>query len=130
MVARLSGDEFVVVLDDVRRKSDLELIAQKLLNRLSLPVKLQGHSIISTASIGISVFPADGDNIDQLLKHADLAMHKAKAKGKTVLNFTKKPCTTRRLIIYCWKTTCAAPSTKVKLFCTTSRKLTSPTAAL
>lgn len=87
VVARLSGDEFVVVLDDVRRKSDLELIAQKLLNRLSLPVKLQGHSIISTASIGISVFPADGDNIDQLLKHADLAMHKAKAKGKNCFEF-------------------------------------------
>lgn len=87
IVARLSGDEFVVVLDDVRRKSDLEMVAQKLLNRLSLPVKLQGHSIISTASIGISVFPADGDNIDQLLKHADLAMHKAKAKGKNCFEF-------------------------------------------
>ncbi|HEY6529749.1 MAG TPA: EAL domain-containing protein [Cellvibrionaceae bacterium] len=87
VVARLGGDEFVVVLDDVRRKGDLELVAQKLLNRLSLPVKLQGHSIIATASIGISVFPADGDNIDQLLKHADLAMHKAKAKGKNCFEF-------------------------------------------
>lgn len=87
VVARLSGDEFVVVLDDVRRKSDLEVVAQKLLNRLSLPVKLQGHSITSTASIGISVFPADGENIDQLLKHADLAMHKAKARGKNRFEF-------------------------------------------
>jgi diguanylate cyclase (GGDEF)-like protein/PAS domain S-box-containing protein len=87
VVARLSGDEFVVVLDDVRRKSDLETVAQKLLNRLSLPVKLQGHSIIATASIGISVFPADGDNIDLLLKHADLAMHKAKEKGKNRFEF-------------------------------------------
>ncbi|MEY4588898.1 MAG: hypothetical protein RL497_974, partial [Pseudomonadota bacterium] len=87
VVARLGGDEFVVVLDDVRRKSDLELVAQKLLNRLSLPVTLQGHSIIATASIGISVFPTDGDNIDQLLKHADLAMHKAKSRGKNCFEF-------------------------------------------
>jgi diguanylate cyclase (GGDEF)-like protein/PAS domain S-box-containing protein len=86
-VARLSGDEFVVVLEDIHRRTDVEVVAQKLLNRLGVPVKLQGHQITTTASIGISIFPNDGDNIDQLLKHADLAMHKAKSLGKNRFEF-------------------------------------------
>ena len=81
-VARLSGDEFVVVLENIEKSSDIENIAEKLLERLSVPVNVRGHEIACTASIGVTVFPNDGDSVDQLLKHADMAMYKAKAAGK------------------------------------------------
>lgn len=86
-VARLSGDEFVVVLENINRRADVEVVAEKLLKRLSMPVKLQGHQITTTASIGISFFPNDGETIDLLLKHADLAMNKAKNLGKNRYEF-------------------------------------------
>ena len=89
-VARLGGDEFVVVLEGVRSISDVELVAGRILNRLALPTRLQGHEITSTASIGISFYPRDGDSIDQLLKHADIAMYRAKSAGKNRYEFFLK----------------------------------------
>ncbi|MBX2859007.1 MAG: EAL domain-containing protein [Cellvibrionaceae bacterium] len=86
-VARLGGDEFVVVLENIVQSEDVENIAQKLLYLLAEPVDIQGYEIAATASIGISVFPNDGDSIDQLLKHADAAMYRAKAAGKNRYQF-------------------------------------------
>lgn len=88
-VARLGGDEFVVVLENVTNSDVIEQIATKLLNGLAQPVTIQGHEITCTSSIGISVFPNDGDSIDQMLKHADTAMYRAKAAGKNRLQFYK-----------------------------------------
>lgn len=89
-VARLGGDEFVVVLEGVRSISDVELVAGRILSRLALPTRLQGHEITSTASIGISFYPRDGESIDQLLKHADIAMYRAKSAGKNRYEFFLK----------------------------------------
>lgn len=86
-VARLGGDEFVVVLENVTCSESIEAIATKLLGCLQQPVVIQGHPVSCTASIGISVFPHDGDSIDQLLKHADTAMYRAKAAGKNRAQF-------------------------------------------
>lgn len=86
-VARLGGDEFVVVLENVTSADAIESIANKLLKCLAEPVRIQGHEIACTSSIGISVFPNDGDSIDQLLKHADTAMYRAKAAGKNRAQF-------------------------------------------
>jgi len=86
-VARLGGDEFVVVLENVNNSDSIDNIAQKVLECLAQPVSIQGHEIACTASIGISVFPNDGDSIDQLLKHADTAMYRAKAAGKNRYQF-------------------------------------------
>ncbi|HEY7773189.1 MAG TPA: EAL domain-containing protein [Marinagarivorans sp.] len=89
-VARLGGDEFVVVLEGVRSISDVELVASRILHRLSVPMRLQGHEITSTASIGVSFYPRDGESIDQLLKHADIAMYRAKSAGKNRYEFFLK----------------------------------------
>lgn len=89
-VARLGGDEFVVVLEGVRSIADVELVASRILNRLSEPTRLQGHEITSTASIGISFYPRDGESIDKLLKHADIAMYRAKSAGKNRYEFFLK----------------------------------------
>lgn len=92
-VARISGDEFVVVLENIARAHDIESIATKLLESMSKPVAIHDHEISCTASIGISLFPKDGDTTDQLLRHADLAMYKAKAAGKNRHQFFVKAMT-------------------------------------
>ncbi|SMF20599.1 diguanylate cyclase (GGDEF) domain-containing protein [Alteromonadaceae bacterium Bs31] len=86
-VSRLGGDEFVVALENISDILDIESIARKLLECLAQPVIVQGHEISCTASIGISVFPNNGDSIDQLLKNADTAMYRAKAAGKNRFQF-------------------------------------------
>ncbi len=86
-VARLGGDEFVIALENIVDGMDIENIARKLLTCLAQPITIQEHEISCTASIGISVFPNDGDSIDQLLKHADTAMYRAKAAGKNRFQF-------------------------------------------
>ncbi|TQV68251.1 EAL domain-containing protein [Exilibacterium tricleocarpae] len=86
-VARLGGDEFVVVLEGIHDRDDVTFIANKLLATLARPVSIHGHEITTTVSIGISVYPQDGDNTDELLKHADIAMYKAKEAGKNNYQF-------------------------------------------
>ncbi|WP_054112653.1 putative bifunctional diguanylate cyclase/phosphodiesterase [Marinagarivorans algicola] len=86
-VARLGGDEFVVVLERVHSVANVEQIATRILQKLALPVSLRGHEITSTASIGICFYPRDGDSIDALLKHADIAMYRAKCAGKNRYEF-------------------------------------------
>ena len=81
-VARLGGDEFVLVIEDIQHHSDVALIAEKILNISATPCQLRGYDITSTLSIGISVYPQDGEDSETLLKHADVAMYRAKAEGK------------------------------------------------
>ncbi|HEY7883350.1 MAG TPA: EAL domain-containing protein [Cellvibrionaceae bacterium] len=89
-VARLGGDEFVVVLEGVNDLEDVRFVANKLLATLARPVEVAGHDISITVSIGISVFPEDGDGTDELLKNADIAMYKAKEAGKNNCQFYAK----------------------------------------
>jgi diguanylate cyclase (GGDEF)-like protein len=77
-VGRVSGDEFGVVLTDLAQADDAALVSQKILDGLALPFDLGGNEAYVTASIGISVFPADGADAETLLKNADMAMYRAK----------------------------------------------------
>ena len=79
-IARLGGDEFLVLVDECDDGCASE-VAQRLLAVLSQPVELQGQRFPLSASIGISVFPGDGDTAETLLQHADLAMYRIKAEG-------------------------------------------------
>ena len=81
-LARLGGDEFTVVLPELRDRKDAELIARKFLDVLRLPFNLEGNEVRISASIGIAVFPSDGESIDDLLRHADIAMYHVKGQGK------------------------------------------------
>lgn len=89
-VARLGGDEFVVLLEGLHDLDDVRFVANKLLAQLARPMEIAGHDISITASIGISVFPNDGEQADELLKNADIAMYKAKEAGKNNCQFYAK----------------------------------------
>jgi diguanylate cyclase (GGDEF)-like protein/PAS domain S-box-containing protein len=89
-VARLGGDEFVVVLEGVHDLEDVMFVANKLLVTIAQPMEISGHEITSTVSIGVSIFPEDGSDTDELLKHADIAMYKAKEAGKNNCQFYTK----------------------------------------
>jgi diguanylate cyclase (GGDEF)-like protein/PAS domain S-box-containing protein len=86
-VSRLSGDEFALVLDLVEDTAIAGTIAKYLLNALSRPMQLEGHELVVTLSIGIAVAPVDSDNEENLLKHADTAMHHAKKAGKNTFQY-------------------------------------------
>jgi diguanylate cyclase (GGDEF)-like protein/PAS domain S-box-containing protein len=81
-VARIGGDEFIVVLENIASVADARRVATKLLGCLAEPIEVAGELVQSSASIGISVYPQDGNAADELLKRADIAMHKAKESGR------------------------------------------------
>jgi diguanylate cyclase (GGDEF)-like protein/PAS domain S-box-containing protein len=81
-LARQGGDEFTVLLPDLYHAEDASIIAEKVLNELKTPFTVCGQEFRATASIGIAIYPRDGENADVLLKNADIAMYKVKANGK------------------------------------------------
>ena len=81
-VARIGGDEFVVVMEDLDDGRFAATLAGKLLGAAAEPMVVQGRTLELTASVGISVFPGDGDDAAALIRHADTAMYAAKAAGK------------------------------------------------
>ena len=81
-LARQGGDEFTVVLPDLHSRDDARLVAGKFLECLNLPFDLGGNEVVISASIGIAVFPHDGDTIDTLMRRADVAMYYIKGQGK------------------------------------------------
>lgn len=81
-VARLGGDEFVLILDDLAQPQDTSKVAQKILDALSDPFDLEGRELFITASIGIALWPEDGEDPETLLKNADIAMYRAKEQGR------------------------------------------------
>ncbi len=83
IISRQGGDEFVIVLSDRYSVDNLTLILNKLLERLNEPFEIGGDILNASASIGISVFPVDGDDFDTLLQKADTAMYQAKAGGRS-----------------------------------------------
>jgi diguanylate cyclase (GGDEF)-like protein len=85
--ARLGGDEFTAILPIVERVEDAAVVAQRITDHLSQPMDLSGHHVIVTPSIGIAIFPQDGDNVEELLKNADLAMYFAKRMGPNTYQF-------------------------------------------
>jgi diguanylate cyclase (GGDEF)-like protein len=86
-VARISGDEFAVVLADLVRPEDAALVAQKVIDRLAEAVEIQGNEVFVTASVGVAAFPADGADAETLLGAADAAMYRAKQSGRSAYQF-------------------------------------------
>ena len=81
-VARMGGDEFTIVIPSPSSRAALETAAGKILKKISFPVSIAGSEISVTASIGISLFPGDGVTVQDLMKHADIAMYAAKGQGR------------------------------------------------
>ena len=86
-ISRLGGDEFVILLPGIRHEEYVADIATKLLETLTRPVQVAHHELICSGSIGIALYPSDGESSAQLLKHADLAMYQAKEQGRNGFRF-------------------------------------------
>jgi diguanylate cyclase (GGDEF)-like protein/PAS domain S-box-containing protein len=86
-VARFGGDEFTVLLEDLANSDDVPSVAQKILEALSRPFDVEGREFVVTTSIGISLYPSDGDDSLKLLRNADTAMYRAKEQGRNKYQF-------------------------------------------
>jgi diguanylate cyclase (GGDEF)-like protein len=86
-VARLGGDEFTVILESITQPGDVPPIAQKIIAALAQPMLLDGQELVVTASIGISLYPHDSEEPDELIKCADAAMYAAKKEGRNRVRF-------------------------------------------
>jgi len=81
-IARSGGDEFTILLDGVENQQAITYIAERIVQSIGMPMKLGHDEVHISTSIGIAVYPEDGEEVDELLKHADSAMYHAKAQGK------------------------------------------------
>jgi diguanylate cyclase (GGDEF)-like protein/PAS domain S-box-containing protein len=97
ILARLGGDEFIVLLSDIEHIDDVARIAQKTIELLMQPFAIEGNDIVINASIGISIYPDDGENGQTLLMNADTAMYLAKERGKNNYQFYTMAMTERSL---------------------------------
>lgn len=86
-LARIGGDEFTLLLPEVDSREDAEAIAIKIIKSLKEPFKVDSHELFISTSIGISHYPEDGDTIESLIKHADIAMYSVKGRGKNGYEF-------------------------------------------
>lgn len=82
IVARMNGDEFYVILPTIREAADMNRVAEKIVETLRPPFEVNGQEIFVTVSLGGSVFPTDGEESEQLIKHAEIAMYRAKHSGR------------------------------------------------
>ena len=90
-VARLSGDEFTVILHDIEGRDEVGVVASKMVTRLAEGFDLDGHQANVKASIGIAVFPDDADDAAELVRLADRAMYGVKGAGKNNFGFHQPP---------------------------------------
>lgn len=81
-IARMGGDEFTIILTDIKSEANVEHLAKKALDAFSESFHVEGHDIFITPSIGISIYPRDGEDAETLVKNADTAMYQTKEKGK------------------------------------------------
>ena len=80
-VARMGGDEFMILLPGIRKVEDLEKLGQKIIDAFQVPVKVGEHPFVIRTSLGIALYPRDGQDFDALVKNADMAMYQAKKLG-------------------------------------------------
>lgn len=81
-VARLGGDEFVVLLEDIEQDNVVSRVGDKILRELALPIAVNGQEFFISASIGVAMYPQDGDDVATLIRNADSAMYRAKERGR------------------------------------------------
>jgi diguanylate cyclase (GGDEF)-like protein len=90
VLARLGGDEFILLVNDIPHAKYASPVAEKILKLCAEPVKIETHEFFITTSIGICIFPGDGESLEDLLKNADMAMYKAKRAGGGIFQYYTK----------------------------------------
>lgn len=103
-VSRLGGDEFVIILSDIANADSAAHAAERIAKSVSVPIRLAHDDVTITVSIGISVFPTDGDDPDTLLKHADAAMYNAKENGRNQYQFFTQELNVKAARRFCIET--------------------------
>ncbi len=86
-LARLGGDEFIIITGEIKKSEDVAVLAKKIISALKTPITINQQYLFVTTSIGISIFPDDSTNFNNLLKYADSAMYKAKDEGRANYQF-------------------------------------------
>ncbi len=86
-IARLGGDEFTFILENLHKPQHAAQMAQQIIHSLEQPVEMDNHQLFITTSIGISVYPQDGNSAETMLRNADAAMYKAKDEGKNTFRY-------------------------------------------
>jgi diguanylate cyclase (GGDEF)-like protein/PAS domain S-box-containing protein len=86
-VARYGGDEFLILLADLRKAADAYIVAQKIIDGIDQAIAVEGREVHISGSIGVSVFPQDGETPDMLIRNADVAMYRAKELGRNTYQF-------------------------------------------
>jgi diguanylate cyclase (GGDEF)-like protein/PAS domain S-box-containing protein len=89
-VARLGGDEFAVVQTGLKDMTGATRLAERIVEAMSAPFDLQGHQVVIGASVGVAAAPSDGEDADELLKKADMALYRAKADGRGAFHFFER----------------------------------------
>ena len=92
-VARISGDEFIVLLEDIKNPDNTAIAVEKIMAVFREPFLLDGHEVRITASVGISLYPNDGETANDLLRNADAAMYNVKEEGRNTYQFYTKEMT-------------------------------------
>lgn len=93
-VARLGGDEFIIIIEQVHDIGDLHPLLKKIMKVTSETISIDNHDLTTSASIGISIYPDDGNNAEQLMRNADAAMYYAKENGRHKYHFYTRELTT------------------------------------
>jgi diguanylate cyclase (GGDEF)-like protein/PAS domain S-box-containing protein len=86
-VARIGGDEFIILLTSVKDRSDVAVLCDKILKSLTLPFNLRDHELFVTTSLGVCMYPEDDQDTEEMLKKADIAMYHAKSMGRNNAQF-------------------------------------------
>ena len=86
-VSRLGGDEFVILLPDLDEQTDLSSLVSSYLQVIAEPLQVESHTMVTTASIGLALYPGDGEDFETLLKNGDTALHHAKSRGRNTFQF-------------------------------------------
>lgn len=97
MAARLAGDEFTVILPEIEKEENAAAVASRISDSISQPALLNGNQVVVTTSIGIAIFPQDGDTREDLLKNADLAMYHAKRIGPDAFTYFEESMNIRAM---------------------------------
>ncbi len=90
VLARLNGDEFIVLLNDIEHPKIASMVAEKILEICARPLQINDHQFVLSASVGICTYPEDGTSLESLVKNADMAMYKAKRAGGNAFHYYTK----------------------------------------